>query len=260
VDIGLDLTGRTCLVIGGAGTGIGAAVASGAASAGAAVGVITHNPAHAEEMQARLTAAGARAAAVVADVSDDAALVAAIAQVDDALGPIDGLVNVVGGALGVYDKATDADPAEFDRVFAHNVRYVLVSCREVAGRLVESGRPGRIVNISSTAAKGVPLLGAYSAAKAGLESMSRSMALEWGPHGIRVNAVAAGAIRTDNRERAAPSVPLRRRGEPDEVAAAVLFLLSDRSAYTTGHVLAVDGGAHLGHAGGEGLSPLAGGR
>ena len=154
----------------------------------------------------------------------------------DELGPFGHVVNVVGGNLAEdYQRTVDFDLAALDRVMARNLRYAVVSCREVARSLIARGEPGSMVNVSSLASRGTPLLAAYAAAKSGLESFSRTMALEWGPRGIRVNLVSLGMIRTPRtgmeaaREDVAGSVPLRRKGSPDEVAAAVMFLLSERA-------------------------------
>ena len=258
--IAVDLGGRTCLVVGGAGGRIGSAIATAAAEAGAAVGVITHNAEHAAAAVDELRARGARAVAEVADVEDEDALVAAITRIGEELGPIRHLVNVIGGAMGGYRRAAELDLATVDRVVARNLRYAVVACREVGAALLARRETGSIVNVSSPAASGRPLLGAYSVAKAGLDAYTRSAALEWAPRGIRVNVLSCGAIRTGDqaRDEEAPSIPLRRRGEPAEVASAAVFLLSDLAAYTTGATLYVDGGAALGHPGGDELSSLAG--
>jgi NAD(P)-dependent dehydrogenase (short-subunit alcohol dehydrogenase family) len=258
--IALDLCGRPCVIVGGAGGGIGTAMAIAAAEAGAAVGIITNLQEHADDTAARIEPTGARCRAVVADVTDEQALVGAIAELADDLGTIRHLVNVVGGNLADdYHPAAAFDMDAFDRVVARNLRYAVVACREVARVLINSDTSGSVVNISSLAARGAPLLGAYAAAKAGLESFSRTMAIEWGPHGIRVNAVAVGTVRTprtghDDMAEAARAIPLRRRGEPVEVAATAVFLLSDLASYITGHTLNVDGGLSLGQPGGAQLS------
>ena len=185
-------------------------------------------------------------------------MVGAIARVAHELGPIRHLVNVVGGAMGEYHRAAELDLAAVDRVIARNLRYAIVACREIGAALLERKESGSIVNVSSPAASGRPLLGPYSVAKAGLDAYSRSTALEWAPHGIRVNVLACGAIRNaDYRGEDAPTVPLRRRGEPAEVASAAVFLLSDLAGYTTGATFHVDGGVALGHPGGDTLSTLA---
>jgi NAD(P)-dependent dehydrogenase (short-subunit alcohol dehydrogenase family) len=259
VTIEIDLRGRPCLVVGGAGGGIGTAMAMGAARAGAAVGVITNLDEHAEDSRSRLEATGATVATAVLDVTDEDALVRAIGRLATALGPIRHLVNVVGGNLvDDYHRSAELDMASFDRVVARNLRYALVACREVARPLLADGLDGSIVNISSKAAAGTPLLASYSAAKAGLEAASRAMALEWAPSGIRVNLVSVGAVRTprtgDDSAEMVAAIPLRRRGEPHEVADAAMFLLSDLASYITGHTLDVDGAVGFGRPGGDGVS------
>ena len=256
--VSIDLAGRTCLVVGGAGGGIGAEVVRRAAEAGAAIAVITHNQGDADHMVDDLRARHVTCAAAVADVLDEGALVRAIAEVQAEVGPVRHLVNVVGGAMGTYHLAAEMDLEVFDRIVAQNVRYAFVSCREVARELLAAGQTGSIVNISSGAAIGRPTLSAYSAAKSALEAYSRAIALEWGPAGIRVNVVSSGTVRTARTSHldmteAAKAIPLRRRGKPEEVAHATVFLLSDLASYTTGHTLDVDGGVGLGHPGGDQL-------
>ena len=251
----VDLTGRAAVVVGGGGGGIGTAVAVLLARAGADVGTITYEPGHAAETVAEVERLGRRCVASTADVTDEDALRRAVRDLLDALGETRHLVNVVGGSLVDDWYTVDRLPtATFDRVLGRNLRYALVSCQEVARPLLEAGTPGSIVNISSIAAGGTSLLAAYGAAKAGLESMGRTMALEWGPAGIRVNAVAPGTVKTpragtDDLPEAVAGVPLRRRATPDDVAGACLFLLSDLAAYVTGQTLTVDGGASIGPGG-----------
>ncbi len=256
-----ELDGRPCLVVGGAGNGIGSSIALAAAEAGAAVGVITHNTEHAADMTQRLEAAGAPCAAAVADIHDEGALVDAVRRLQGELGPFRHLVNVVGGSMKYYERAAVFDMAVFDRLISYNLRYAVITCREVASTLIELGLSGSIVNISSGTSRGSPMLAGYGAAKAGLETFGRAMALEWGHHGIRVNAVSCGTIRTartgfEGKEESVGSIPLRRRGDAIEVAAATLFLLSDLAGYTTGQTLDVDGGMGLGHPGGEEAPPF----
>ena len=257
--ISIDLSGRACVVVGGGGGGIGTAMAVAAAEAGADVGVVTNVAEHAADTSRRVADAGRRCATAVADATEEQALVDALTRLSEELGPVRHLVNVVGGNLAdEWFRTAGYDMAAFDRVVARNLRYAVVSCREVAGRLITAGTPGSIVNISSIAARGTPLLAAYGAAKAGLESFSRTMAMEWGPRGIRVNLVAPGTIKTpragqDDMEEAARAIPLRRRGEPGDIADAAMFLLSDLARYVTGQTLVVDGGNSLGHPGGDDL-------
>jgi NAD(P)-dependent dehydrogenase (short-subunit alcohol dehydrogenase family) len=259
---GGHLSGRRCLIVGGGGGGIGTAVVLAAADAGAAVGFVTNVDEHARTMIDQVRATGAPCEARVTDATDEHDLSEAMAALSDRLGRFDRLVNVVGGNLADdYQRAAEFDLAALDRVMARNLRYAVVSCREFARTLIERGEPGAIVNISSLASRGAPLLGAYAAAKAGLDAYSRTMAIEWGPRGIRVNVVSLGTIRTprtgmEDDAAAARSIPLRRRGRPEEAAAAVMFLLSEQASYITGHTLAVDGGLTLGHAGGDEPSAL----
>ena len=257
--IAIDLAGRTCLVLGGAGGRIGSGIVAAAARAGAAVGVVSRNAADASAAVDAVRAGGGRAAAVVADVHEEGAIADAIASIGDELGPVRHLVNVIGGATGEHHRGVELPLDSFDRVVARNLRYVVVSCREVAAGLIARGETGSIVNISSAAAMGRPMLAAYSAAKAGLDAYSRAVALEWAPMGLRVNVLGCGAIRTGDEPAGVeePSIPLRRRGEVDEVASAVVFLLSDLAGYTTGATLHVDGGSSLGHPGGATLSNMA---
>lgn len=252
--VDIDLRGRTALVVGGAGGGIGSAIVELIAAAGADVGVITAVPEHGDAAVEAIYAAGRRGAVRILDVTDESTLVAAIAGLAEELGPITCLVNVVGDALvDDWHRAAEYDMDAFDRVVGRNLRYAVVACREVAHSMIERQLRGSIVNLSSAAARGAPLLAAYGASKAALESFGRTMALEWGPYGIRVNAVAPGTIKTpragqsDMKDEAAGQIPLGRRGDPFDVAGAVLFLLSDLAAYVTGTTLAVDGGSLLGN-------------
>jgi NAD(P)-dependent dehydrogenase (short-subunit alcohol dehydrogenase family) len=251
--IAIDLSGCVGLVVGGGGGGIGTATAVALAEAGADVGVITNVADHAADTERQVQSVGRRSAAVIADVTDERALVDAVAAIAGELGRIDRLVNVVGGALvDDWHRLSDYDMAAFDRLVARNVRYAVVSCREVAHALIAGGKSGAIVNISSVAARGTPLLSGYGASKAALESFGRTMALEWGPHGIRVNAVAPGTVKTpragqsDLHEEASRAIPLGRRGEPADIANAAMFLLSDLASYITGQTVAVDGGSSVG--------------
>lgn len=256
--LAIDLSGRAALVVGGAGGGIGTAMATTIARARASVGIITNVADHAADSVALIRDLGVPAASAVCDVTDEAALVEAIASIATELGPLRHAVNVVGGNMGdEWHRAREYDMATFDRVMARNLRYAVVSCREVASALVASGQSGSIVNISSLAARGTPLLAAYSAAKAGLESFSRTMALEWGQYGIRVNLVAPGTVKTPRAGQsdladAAASIPLGRRGTPADIANAAAFLLSDLASYITGQIVLVDGGSGMG-SGGETL-------
>ena len=165
------------------------------------------------------------------------------AQIQNDAAVIDGLKAA---GIVLFSSATN-----LDEVFNLNVRSALLTSQAAASEMMAAGRPGSIVHISSIASFfAAPYSLAYGVAKAGLNSMTRTMAVEWGSHGVRVNGVAAGTIRTPNSrggdggntERDAV-LPLKRRGTPEELASAVMFMLSDLSAFVTGQTLAVDGGS-----------------
>ncbi len=251
----MDLRGKRALVIGGAGGGIGSAVTMALATADAEVDVITIEQKHADDVIAEGAKRGKTISARVADVTDEKAFADALDEITAESTPVNHLVNVVGGA-GIKDwsRAKDYQLETFDRILSRNLRYALVSCQRVASALINCTQSGSIVNISSIATRSVPLLAGYGAAKAGLESLSRTMAAEWGQYGIRVNVVAPGTVKTpragqNDLEEASKKIPLQRRAEPEDIADAVLFLISDRARYITGQTLVVDGGATLGASG-----------
>lgn len=253
--ISIDFSGRTAVVVGGGGGGIGTAMVDSLAACGADVGAVTIDPDHAADSRERIVAAGRRAAVEVADVLDSAALEAALDAISSELGTPSFLVNVVGGAaVDDWWRARDVPLEAFDRIMGRNVRYALVSAQWAARAMIDAGAGGAIVNVSSVATRAVPLLAPYGAAKAALEAMGRTMAAEWGPHGIRVNAVAAGTVKTPRAgtadlDEASKRIPTQRRGTPADIANAAMFLLSDLAANVTGQTLTVDGGGTLGAAG-----------
>ncbi|MEM7285940.1 MAG: SDR family oxidoreductase [Actinomycetota bacterium] len=255
--IGIDLSGRAAVVVGGGGGGIGTAMIEALASCGADVGAITIDPDHAADTATRVEAAGRRVAVRVADVLDADDLPRVLDEIAADLGVATHVVNVVGGALpDDWYRARDVPLDVWDRVMGRNVRYAMVSCQWAARRLIGAGMPGSLVNVSSVATRAVPLLAAYGASKAALEAMGRTMAAEWGPHGIRVNAVAAGTVKTPRAgtadlDEAAKRIPTQRRGTPTDIANAAVFLLSDLADNITGQTLVVDGGGSLGAAGEE---------
>jgi len=158
---------------------------------------------------------------------------------------------VVGGAPPrTWAPVLDLDVATHDAVLRHNLTATLVPCRAVARSFIDHGVAGSIVCLSSISGdRSSPHHASYGAAKAAIRQLVGTMALEWGGHGIRVNAVAPGTITTPRASAATAdparnrAVPLRRRGTPDEIAGAVLFLLSDLASFVTAHTLVADGGA-----------------
>tara|TARA_B100000614_G_scaffold184921_1_gene165488 strand:- start:1634 stop:2458 length:825 start_codon:yes stop_codon:yes gene_type:complete len=251
----LTLEHRKALVVGGAGGGIGSAITHSLAQAGAHVSVITNEASHADSVHSEAQERGHDIECHISDVTDLKSFTATIDSVIAASGSIHHLVNVVGGAeVSDWSRAKDYELEMFDRILTRNLRYALISCQRIASSLISESTAGSIVNISSIATRSVPLLIGYGAAKAGLEAMSRTMAAEWGQYKIRVNAVAPGTVKTpragqDDLNDAAAKIPLQRRAEPQDIADAALFLLSEKASYITGQTLTVDGGATLGSAG-----------
>ena len=257
----LRLDGGTVVVAGAGGGGIGTAACVAAARAGATVVGLDVSADGREAAAAALAEVGPDHRVLDVDVRSRGPVEAAVDEIESELGPITGLVNVVGGLRAQqWQRLTDLDDDTFGAVLDLNLVPALVVSRAVADRRLRRGGRASIVQVASVAGlSSMPFGAAYGAAKAALVNLTRTMAVEWGPHGIRVNAVAPGSIRTSKlgRERfdgedggddsaagepSWPAVPLRRRGVPDDVAGAVLFLLSDLAAYVSGHVLVVDGG------------------
>lgn len=242
------LEGKRTLVVGG-GQGMGEATARLLARLGSHVAVLDLEMERAEHVADIIVAQGGTSLALAADVTDEGALVAAIAQAEDGLGPLDGLACIVGmaGWSPIVEMTTDV----WDRDHFRNLRYFFIAAREAARRMLERGTPGSIVGVASVdGLRGSPMHAAYGAAKAGLVNLVQSMAVEWSGRGVRANIVAPGGIVTPRvpltdpeRERQAMAMlPMQRRGDVDDIAKAVAFFLSEMSPYVTGQTLAVDGG------------------
>jgi NAD(P)-dependent dehydrogenase (short-subunit alcohol dehydrogenase family) len=249
----LGLLERSVIVVGAGGGGIGTAICAALAGAGARVVAVDRDPGRLAEAEAAVAAAGGECSGVVADAGDRAQVDAFVARAREAAGPVFGLVNVVGGLPRErWEPLLRYADDTLDALLDANLRCAFLASRAVAAELARQRSGGSIVQIASIAAlQGMPFGAGYAAAKAALLSLTRTMALEWGPLGIRANAVAPGTIRVprgrgdDDPARDRALLPLGRRGTPADVAGAVLFLLSDLAQWVTGQVLAVDGGASI---------------
>ena len=244
----MHLDGKTALVTGGS-RGIGRAIALKLASEGAAVAInYAGNAKAAEDVKAAIEAAGGKATVVQADVSNGESVEAMVKEVVDTFGGIDILVNNAGITRdGLLMRMKEED---WDAVLDTNLKGVFY-CTKAVSKLMMKKRSGRIVNMASV----VGLTGNagqanYAAAKAGILGFSKSMAKELASRGITVNMVAPGYINTDMtsvlpekvREAMVEGIPMGRVGNPEDVANAVSFLVSDEASYITGQVINVDGG------------------
>jgi citronellol/citronellal dehydrogenase len=251
----LDFTGKVAVVTGG-GTGIGYATALQLARLGAAVAIASRTADELEAAAARIREASGQACiAVPTDVKDEAACISLIERTLAEFGRIDVLVNNAGGTrMGALESIPTRG---WDAIFDLNTKSTFVLTREAGKALIAQGS-GAIVNVSSGAGvNGVKGGAHYSAAKSAVQMFTRVTAAEWGRYGIRCNCVAAGAIASERVAEAwrvagldegemAGAVPLRRLGQPDDMANAIVFLASDAASYISGETISVSGGPNLG--------------
>lgn len=245
------------IIVTGASRGIGAAAARLAAKRGYEVCVhYRSEPEAAAAVVGEIERGGGRAIAVAADMAIEADIVALFQTVDRNLAPLGGLVNNAARAAAAAVRLADLSAADIDAVLMVNVTGTMIAAREAARRLSRrnGGAGGAIVNVSSLAARhGAPNLWVhYAASKAAIDAFTHGFALEVAGDGVRVNAVRPGLIDTpihgrsgmpDRIAKVGPRLPLGRAGTADEVAAAILWLMSDEASYVTGAILDVGGGA-----------------
>lgn len=240
------LTDRIAVVTG-AGRGIGAAIAERLSAAGAGVVLVGRVQ---EALDRTAAALPGKAWTIVADLADPAAPARLLNQALEVVGGVDVLINNAGA--GHFGASQDLSPTDVDGVLALNVRAPLLLTGSFAAHMATRGG-GSVVSISSAlGGLGNTYNSLYSASKGAVEAATRALAAEWGPNGVRINAVRPGVTRSDmaadivnhegRRKTYLKHVPLGRVGEPADIADAVLFLASDAADYITGHVLDVDGG------------------
>ena len=258
----MELKGKTAIVTG-SGRGIGQGIAVALGRAGANVVVSDLRVEACRETVEQIQAAGARAMAVAANVTNSAQLEAMVAAAAKELGTIDILVNNA-GIEAPPAKLTDISEASWDRVLGVNLKGVFLCCKAVIPVMVAQGR-GKIINVSSLAGLRMTFFGSaeYTASKYGVEGLTHHLAWELAEHGITVNAICPGATMTPLAEegstpeyRAAVTqmIPLRRWCTIDDIGAAAVFLASDHADLITGHSVPVDGGMLTGW--GEALRPM----
>jgi NAD(P)-dependent dehydrogenase (short-subunit alcohol dehydrogenase family) len=244
-----DLTGKTAVVIGGT-SGIGRAIARGLAEAGADVVPSSRRMEQVKEAATEIRALGRRSLEAVSDVSDRASLDQLLKKCIGEFGKIDILVNSAGKTKRT--PTIDVGDEEWTDILNTNVTGTLRAC-QIFGRHMLENKYGRIVNIASLSSfVALYEVAAYSASKAAVAMLTKSLAIEWAPHGVNVNAIAPGVFRTalnqkllDDTERGREfklRTPMKRFGRVEELAGAAVFLASDAASFITGEVLVVDGG------------------
>ena len=245
----LDLKNKTAVVIGGT-SGIGLALSRGLAQAGANVVPTGRRAEQVRRAAAEVVALGRRSLEQTCDVTDNASIERLLQSACTAFGSVQILVNCAGRTKRM--PTLEFPESEWDAIFETNLKGTLRACR-VFGRHMIEKRYGRIINIGSLSSfVGLYEVAAYGASKAGVASLTKTLAIEWATSGVCVNALVPGVLRTDlnaalldGTERGKEFLlrtPMKRFGQLDELAGAAVFLASDAASFVTGHLLVVDGG------------------
>lgn len=240
------------VIVTGAGRGLGRSIAMSFAGEGACVVLVARTRSQLEETAATVRDVGGNALVVAADVAGPDSAETAVEAAMNRYGRLDSLVY--GAGVSVTRPALEVTAEDWDHVVGTNLKAAFFWAQAAARRMVRQ-HAGRIIFLSSvTGQVGMPWLAPYSASKAGIAGLTRCLAAEWGPAGIRVNSIAAGFVKTeltaaelsDERlvKRVVQRAPLGRLGQPADIAASAVFLASEASSYISGHVLVVDGGWH----------------
>jgi NAD(P)-dependent dehydrogenase (short-subunit alcohol dehydrogenase family) len=252
-----DLGGKTVVVTGG-GRGIGRGISRAMAKCGAAVVVAGRSPGPLDDTVQELQTLGVQAIACPTDITNAAGIDGLVRTAMDAYGAIDCWVNNAGSANAAdVGPLMDLTERQWDAVVDLNLKWTFFAAQAAARAMV--GRGGAIINISSrSGSQPCPMTGQYGAAKAGVESLTATMAAEWGHHNIRVNAVAPGLVPTEDSlapggtlskasriARQVATVPLRRLGTVDDIGAVCAFLASDEAGWVTGETIQVHGGSRI---------------
>jgi len=253
----LDLSGRVALVTGASG-GLGAQFAKTLSRAGAAVVLASRRMDKLKELRAQIEAEGGAAHVVELDVTDHASIKSAVAHAETEVGPIDVLINNSG--VSTTQRLQDVAVDDYDFIFNTNVKGAFFVAQEVGKRMLQRSRgiaPGgfsgaRIINIASMAGLRVlPQIGVYCMSKAAVIQMTKAMALEWGKHGINVNAICPGYIdteinhhhwETEQGKKLVQMLPRKRIGKPEDLDALLVMLASPQSHFVNGAVIAADDG------------------
>ena len=244
-----DLTGKVALVTG-ASSGLGVHFARTLADAGASVTIAARRADRLASLQAELQSTGRKAVAVELDVQSGDSITAAFAAAEEALGPIDIVVNNAG--ISIVKPALEMPVEDWDAVVNTNLRGAWLVAQAAGKRWLMAKRPGVIVNIASILGlRTIGQVAPYNASKAGLIHLTRALAMEWARHDIRVNAICPGYIETEMNsdfwktpagQRLIERIPQRRIGQPENLDGALLLLASEAGTFMTGSVLTVDGG------------------